>query len=180
MEKEQGIWKDVPDYDGLYQVSSSGYIKSLGRMVRNGGAGRMVRERILKPGIDSYGYPIVSLYKDGKKKTFTIHRIVALCFIQNPFNLPEVNHKDGNKQNNSVINLEWCTTGDNIRHATRTGLNIPKRGSDSHMSKKVMDIETGKIYGSVKELSSMVNIGYSSLKNMLNGYTVNKTNFRYI
>jgi len=87
-------WKDIPGYEGLYEVSN------LGRVRRNG--------KILKPSKNRYGYFQLVLSKDGTKRTFTIHRLVAYAFINNPDNLPCINHKDEDKTNNAVNNLEWC------------------------------------------------------------------------
>ena len=105
------IYKDIKDLEGKYQVSNFGQILSLN--YRKTG-----KAELLKPGKTKDGYPIVILYKDGKKKTFTIHRLVAETFLPNPNNLLEVNHKDEDKTNNSVDNLEWCTREYNINYGT--------------------------------------------------------------
>ena len=92
-------WKDIKGFDGVYQVSSSGLVKSLWYK----------KERILKPGHTRGGYLQVVLCKGGCKFSYYIARLVANHFIVNPMNKKEVNHKDGNKRNNTVSNLEWCT-----------------------------------------------------------------------
>lgn len=102
------IWKDKKDYEGLYQTSNLGRVKSF----------KFGKERILKPGTDKNGYLLVNLCKNGKVKTFKVHRLVAEAFLPNPDNLPEVNHKDENKQNNVVSNLEWCDRKYNINYGT--------------------------------------------------------------
>lgn len=107
------IWKNIPEYNGLYQVSNMGRVKSLNYK----GTGK---EKILKPATNKEGYLRVGLCKDGKRKRFRIHRLVAIHFIPNPNNLPEVNHIDENKTNNCVENLEWCDRVYNINHGTRT------------------------------------------------------------
>ena len=104
------IWKDKKDYEGLYMVSNWGRVKSI----------KFGKERILKPVTNSSGYLLVNLCKDGKVKAFTVHRLVAEAFLPNPHNYPCVNHKDENKQNNNVDNLEWCTHEYNINYGTRT------------------------------------------------------------
>jgi hypothetical protein len=114
------IWKDVPEYEGLYQVSNLGRIKSLPRN------GTRNSSRILKPRVD-LGYERVWLSKADVVKPHKISRIVASVFILNPFNKPEVNHIDGNKSNNNVNNLEWVTKSENIKHAFNTGLAKPIR-----------------------------------------------------
>ena len=103
------MWKDVVGYEGLYQVSDSGEIKSLFRYARCRGGFRSVKESILKPMTANLGYKQVVLCKDLTYKKLFIHRLVAEAFIPNPLNLPCINHKDANPSNNNVDNLEWCT-----------------------------------------------------------------------
>lgn len=98
-------WRDIKGYEGLYQVSNFGRVRSLNRM---DSIGRQRQGRILKPSSNEWGYPHVVLSKNGKHKTVRVHRLVAIAFLPNPDNLPEVNHKDENKYNNHVNNLEWC------------------------------------------------------------------------
>lgn len=126
-------WRDIEGYEGLYQVSNLGRVKSL-RDKNN-----KERELILKPKIMRNGYLKVDLCKNGKQKTFTVHRLVATVFISNPKNFPVVNHKDENKLNNNVSNLEWCTVLYNNCYGTRL--------------KKVKCITTGEIFDSITEAS---------------------------
>ena len=119
----QEIWKDIPEYEGLYQVSNMGRVKSL-KYNRSG------KEKILKFGKTKNGYLYVNLYKDGKVKHYDIHRLVASTFIPNPDNLSEVNHKDENKENNHVDNLEFCNHTYNINYGT-----CKKRISKAHKGK---------------------------------------------
>lgn len=91
--------------------------------------------RFLKPRKNRLGYLTVGISINGKKYTRTVHRLVALAFIPNPDNLPEINHKDGNKENNNVNNLEWSSRSSNQKHACDTGLQKPQLGSDHGMSK---------------------------------------------
>ena len=111
MEKE--IWKDINGYEGLYQVSNFGRVKSLNYR-------RTGREEILTPQMNTNGYLTVQLWKNEKRKSCLVHRLVAMAFIPNPNNLPEVNHKDEDKTNNCVWNLEWCDCKYNINYGTRT------------------------------------------------------------
>ena len=113
------IWKDVVGYEGLYKVSNRGKVRSLSRLVlRADGKPLTIREKILKPAVDKKGYLRTCL---GSCNTVKLHRLVAIAFIPNPLNLPEVNHIDGNKLNNSVENLEWVTHKQNTDHALLIG-----------------------------------------------------------
>ena len=106
------IWEDIADYEGLYQVSSLGRVKSLGNY-------KSSKEKILKPFSNKDGYLNVKLCKEGKRKQYLVHRLVAKAFIPNPENKLEVNHKDEDKTNNKVENLEWMTCKENINYGTR-------------------------------------------------------------
>lgn len=120
------IWKDIQGYEGLYRISYSGVVRSVAKTVITGNGGRIKRflpEADLKPypnPKDEYLY--VKLCKNGKYRSFKIHRLVGIAFKPNPFNLPEINHLDGDKLNNHGDNLEWSTHINNVRHAFRTGL----------------------------------------------------------
>lgn len=113
------IWKDVEGYEGLYQVSNFGKVKSLNY-------NHTGKEKLLSQTLQA-GYFHTIFFKNGKSKTPSIHRLVAVAFIPNPQNLPCVNHIDGNKFNNCVDNLEWCTVKENTYHAVYTGLIQSKR-----------------------------------------------------
>lgn len=119
MEEVLEIWKPVVGYEGLYEVSNLGRVKSLDRIVK-GCYGSIAHKKgkIISSGIGSTGYCIVSLQKDGKGKSFGVHRLVAQAFIPNPDNLPMVNHKDEVKTNNNVENLEWCDCKYNCNYGT--------------------------------------------------------------
>ena len=98
-----------------------------------------------------------------------VHRLVAAAFIENPENLPQVNHIDGCKINNNLNNLEWVTLSRNVRHAYEIGLN-PQCGCTHHLAVAVIDIKTGEIYCSQKALADALGVNYPMLKNALNGY----------
>lgn len=124
------IWKDIEGYEGLYQVSNFGNVRSIPRK------GTYKTVHILKPGKTRKGYFQVILTKNSIGKPFRIHRLVAKAFIPNLNNLPQVNHKDGNKLNNCVDNLEWCTNEYNMKESWRLGLrdNIYKKGKENSRS----------------------------------------------
>lgn len=111
------IWRDVQGYEGLYQISNYGRVKSLPKV-----CGRsFTDEKILKQHL-LQGYPYVILCKNYKRKNVAIHRLVAIAFIENPCNKPIINHIDGNKSNYDISNLEWCTYRENNIHMYRIGL----------------------------------------------------------
>ncbi len=137
-------WKDVKDFEGYYQISNKGNVRSLTRF--DG-----IRERkgqIIKPVLKYNGYLQVGLRKQGKRKYFGVHRLVAQHFISNPENKSQVNHIDCNKQNNNVSNLEWVTPKENSDHAHKNGLikmpkgkehvNYGKYGASSRSAKPVI------------------------------------------
>ena len=118
----QEVWKDIEGYEGLYQVSNMGRVKSLGRDVWKWNHYTHQPEKILKMGQDRYGYLVVGLYKDKKLKTFKVHRLVAQAFVTNHENKETVNHINGNKQDNKANNLEWHSNEENIKPAFSMGL----------------------------------------------------------
>lgn len=138
------IWKPVKGYESLYEVSNLGRVKGLPKKVRcKENNFRTVRERILKSNTNECGYMIVSLYKDKKCVHARVHRLVAQAFIPNTENKRCVNHIDGNKANNAVSNLEWCTHSENMYHAYQKGLwKSWNEGKHYHYTEKgvVMDV----------------------------------------
>ena len=126
------IWKPIPNYENLYEVSNHGRVRSI--------CGRYGKEVILKQCIGSKGYRLVTLCGNGKKKTVNVHRLVALLFVPNPDSLPCVNHIDENKDNNDATNLEWCSYYYNNVYGHRLTKSALKRGIP------VKCVETGVIY----------------------------------
>ena len=118
------IWKDIPGYEGQYQASNFGYVRSIKRKIKKEGnlpSIALVSGKIISPWVDSStGYLKVTLYtKDHKKRAEKLHRLIAMTFIPNPENKNTVNHKDENKFNNTVQNLEWMTNEENLHYGTR-------------------------------------------------------------
>ena len=150
------IWKDIEGYEGLYQVSNLGNVKSLNYR-------QTKREKILKSVNDKDGYLFVSLCKNSVIKHYSIHRLVADVFIDNPNNYPQVNHKDENKTNNNVDNLEWCSP----KYNTNYGTTINRR-SEKH-KKAIYCLETDKIYKSLTECAKELNLSIVNISHVLNG-----------
>ena len=113
------IWEEIKGYEGKYRVSNLGNVKSLWMWT---GDKYIRRDKLLRGVLNKNGYLYVSLSKNGQVKRFKVNRLVAEAFIDNPYNLPITNHKDGNKTNNCVNNLEWCTYSENLSHAYKIGL----------------------------------------------------------
>lgn len=132
------IWKDVPEWENLYEVSNIGNIKSKTRTVdtcdknKENFTNRTILGKILKCTISRGGYIRVDLSckKTSRRKNALVHRLVGFAFIDNPFLKPHINHKDCNPLNNTVENLEWCTHKENMHHAFENGLMIPFSGTE--------------------------------------------------
>lgn len=176
MESIAEIWKDIQGYEGLYQVSNLGRVKSLGRFIDRLVYGHYWQEeRILKPNKTKYGYLTVELRKNKKPKRLLVHRLVAITFIPNPKNKPEVDHINADKTNNSVNNLRWVTAKENIRNPLNmvhlTGKNHPMfgkkhseetknkiRGANNPCARKVKNIETKEIFDTVIDAEKKYNL----------------------
>lgn len=176
-------WKDIPGLEGRYQASTLGRIKSLSRRVKTWNAHKTIPECVLKPAVAPNGYLHVRI--DGRTKD--VHRLVAQTFIPNPQNKPQVNHKNENKQDNSVLNLEWCTPKENINFGTclsrraktqrDTGCQLNNRST----SKPVLCITTGESFPSINEASRVYGLDCSAITKCCKGKIVNtkKTQWRY-
>lgn len=127
------IWKDIIGYEGRYQVSNLGRVKSLNYNNTN-------KEKILKPKKESNGYLRVNLSKNGKAKMHSVHRLVAIAYIPNPENKETVNHKNENKEDNRVENLEWMTSYENNRYGTHDIRSASKQKNNKKTSKPVVGV----------------------------------------
>ena len=148
MSKDE-TWRDVHGYEGLYKVSNKGNVRSVDRINH---IGRKYSGRMLRPRYHTNGYLQVDLRKGGIRKSKLIHRLVAEVFIPNQNNYLEINHKDEDKSNNNVENLEWCTREYNMNHGTRNA-----RASQTQSKKvKAINIKTGEViaFNSGKEAKS--------------------------
>ncbi len=158
-------WKTIEGYDGFYQVSNFGNIKSLERLVDNhSGFKKLLKEKYLKTHISKTGYFVVDLKKEKQRKTFKIHRLIAMCFIEKVYNKNYVNHKDGNKLNNSIDNLEWCTIKENNIHAEKLGLKNDSGVNNSKSKLKESDVVyIRKSNLKLKELALMFKMNESTI-----------------
>ena len=159
------IWCPIKGFENIYEVSDQGRVKSL----------KFGKERILKPGRTPKGYLFVILCKNGEKKTCGVHRLVSQTFIPNPDNLTEVNHKDEDKENNSVQNLEWCDRKYNINYGTRNQRMAEKK------SKPVLQYtksgEFVKEWKSATDVKRNLNYSHSNISECCNGKHKSAYNF---
>ena len=144
------LWKDIPNYEGYYEVSSLGNFRAKDRYIDSRWGGkRLYHGKPLLTELMEDGYSRIVLMKDGKKKRYMTHRLVALAFIPNPNNLPQVNHLDGNRHNNVVSNLEWCTQSENEIHAVHV---LGKCMKNKTTPKPVKCIETKETFQSMNQV----------------------------
>lgn len=168
------IWLPITGYEGFHEISSLGRLSVLYRSMGTSFQ-KLPERKILKPPINPYtGYVAHIFAKWGihqKEKRFNIHRLVGLHFLPNPLNLPEINHINGNKLDNSINNLEWCSRNKNIQHAFSNGLMPIKIGQDNRNSiltnEKVLEIYNSNI--GPRELSRRLNLTYSLVAQIKNG-----------
>ena len=152
------IWKPIPGYEDYYEASSLGRIKRLAGW-RNGRWGKIyVEEKLLTPHDCGRGYCQVKFCVNGIRSQPSLHRLIAMTFIPNPSNLPQVNHKDGNKLNNNVENLEWCTCAENSQHRSR----VLKKWV-GHPKKPVRCIDTDEVYESSHHASRALDISQGAI-----------------
>jgi len=177
---ETEIWKPIEFLSG-YSVSNLGRIKSDDHYINDErGHKRFVKGNVLNPSSNSSkgsnNYLRLRIYN----KSYYVHRLVAKTFIPNPENKPMVNHIDGNKKNNAVVNLEWNTCKENNHHAIINNLSKPPKGGSEYLKKRVLNKDTGEIFISCVEAAKSININNKYLSRMLTGERKNKTSFKYI
>lgn len=175
------VWKPIMGYEGLYEVSNLGRVRSLDRYAphRIKGCYQFIKGDIRKTKYNNSGYEMISLFKDGKEKTMLVHRLVAQAFIPNPENLPEVNHKDEDKTNNKVwvnedgsidydkSNLEWCNSSYNKLYGTRG-----KKQSEKESIAVIqftLDGELIRKWGSMKSVENKLGINRGNISNCCSG-----------
>ncbi len=164
------IWKDIDGYEGYYQVSNLGNVKSVDRYIKsplNNQESVLRKGKQIKTNINKKnGYIYVCFYKENTQTSKRVHRLVAKAFLPNPDNLPQVNHIDGNKQNNNVNNLEWCSQLENIQHANKNGL-------INHYKRRVIqldkDLNLIREWESITEASKELKIERANITACCNG-----------
>ena len=173
MKKE--IWKDIPGYEKLYQVSNLGNIRSLDKRIKCKGKGtRLLKGKVKKQDVSVHGYCQINLTREKGTRKFFVHRLVLMAFVGDS-KLP-VNHKNGNKLDNRLENIEYCTYSENTKHAYKNGLLKPLSSEKAHKSKlnkkKVLQIR--KLYSqneSEKTLACKYNVSQSTINRIVNNIT---------
>lgn len=159
------VWKDVPGYNGLYQVSNTGQVRSA----------YYHDWRVLSPKTDKDGYMEVCLYLNSKRSTKKVHRLVAEAFIPNGDALPQVNHVDEDKRNNNVTNLEWVTGKQNVNHGTCVDRAIKTKGC-----RPFMVVETGEVYINQSECARALGSTQQSVYHVLKGHYKSTKGFHLV
>jgi hypothetical protein len=181
---ENEVWMNIKGYEGYYQISNLGRVKSLERITIRKKGTSLRKGRILKHTKNQQGYELVNLCKNSKVKFKAVHRIVMESFIPNIENKPCVNHINGIKTDNTLNNLEWCTYSENSLHAYRTGLKTVSEKSIENSrlkcSKKIINTENGDIFSSIKEAAISINMKYKTLTDKLTGRRFNNTPLKYL
>lgn len=172
------IWKSVVGYEGYYEVSSYGEVKSVKRTItRSNGSILSIKEKLLKKDFTRHGYFRVKLSRKNNAKSFLVHRLVADAFITNGNNFPFVNHKDLDKTNNSSQNLEWCTHLQNIRHAVEKNRYGKLTPHQVMQIKDLLKLHRQNILNKQqgpfpqRRLAEMFNVTQTTIKNINRGYT---------
>ena len=158
--QDKEIWRDIQGFEGLYEVSTKGRVRN----IRTG--------KVLKYVIGGMGYPFVNLYKaNSKPKHIKVHRLVALAFIDNPDNLPEVNHIDEDKRNNDISNLEWCTASENQKHSAHQ--------KSCRINQLTLDGKLAKVWDSISQIEKELGYKKSTIVDVCRGRQRSAYGFRW-
>ena len=167
-------WRNIQGYENLYQVSDTGEVRSIDRTT-TGNRKRKIKGVVLKKTKTTTGYLAVTLCKNGKTKTKKVHRLVAMAFIENHENKPNINHIDNNPLNNNVSNLEWCTQSENIYHAYRIGAAKqnakPKIATDEIIEAVIKEYKPYDREHSILAISKRIGIPYPTLYTAMKRYS---------
>ena len=166
------LWKEIPGTDGKYLISTDGEVMAISRRVSFGARNRWTETKILTPRDNGKGYLELEFFG----KHHYIHRLVAEAFIPNPYNFPCINHKDENKENNSVENLEWCDYSYNTNYGTRTKRAKEKRFGDRFV---VINLDTGDVYQTPKDASRATGIHNDSISRVCKGKSKTAGGYRW-
>lgn len=166
--KEQ--WKDIYGFEGIYQISNCGNVKNVKR-----------NKNIALTYCKRTGYIYANLYNNYKRKNATVHRLIATAFIPNPNNFPEINHIDGNKTNNSIENLEWCTRSHNMKHAVANGLHMKVIPHDLRKTVVAMNADGSLIgtYNGLKAAADEFGISTQAISSYCKGNRKNKHGYKF-
>ena len=166
-------WHPLKGHEGLYEITQCGSVRVVGSQKALNSVIGKNGTNVLSQQLTKFGYKKVLLSKDGLRKTYTVHRLVALTFIDNPFNKKTVNHIDGNKTNNHLSNLEWATQSENVLHSfNQLGKKsnwLGRKGSLSHSAKSVICLQNGFVFDTVKDASDFVRTLPSEMSKHLAG-----------
>lgn len=178
------IWKDVIGYEGLYKVSNTGKVKSVGRSFEmcnrwNFPVIIQVREKeLIIAKYKNHGYAYCTLSKNSKSKKFKMHRLISIHFIPNPNGFPFINHINAIRDDNRIENLEWCDHSHNMKHRFKMGYD--HSGVKNPSARKVIDTSTKQIFDTVKEAADKFSLNYNTLSGMLNGHDKNHTTLNHL
>lgn len=182
---EKEVWKDIKGYEGYYQVSNLGRIRSVDRVVESQyRSSQLVKGNIKKVNVGKNGYKRVQLYKNNKRDGNLVHRLVAEAFILNPNNYPIINHKDENPSNNKVENLEWCDYRYNLTYGTKIQKTLESEGYKRRTNKIKKPIYVinkdgkKKRYESITSACQELDLNHCNVSACLNNRNNNKRNYK--
>lgn len=169
------VWRDIDGYEGLYQISNLGRIKSLPKKTKQ-------KTTFLRPGVNSVGYANVVLHKNGEKHNYKVHRLVARAFIPNSEDLPCINHKDENKLNNNVSNLEWCSVKYNTNYGSGMRRNAEKQIATKATRKPIFMIDGNNNitwFQSIRDCQRITGLCQTHISKVIRGIYRQYNGFRF-
>ena len=177
MKQQEEVWKDVSGYEGLYKISNYGRVMIMSRFQDKGRFSHFSKQRTKLQFKNQRGYLRIGLIKNGKNKNFSVHRLVAEAFIPNPENKEQINHIDGNKENNHTSNLEWCTGKENCTHAFKNGLNwCRNKGRINLINKRTKQViqlndfgQLINVFNSIRQAGINTGVNDSLIHRCMNG-----------